>query len=51
MLPFARDQSLAVFDAHNEAAWPAQLLACLLGLLMAVLIIRPSPRRNRVVAG
>jgi len=50
MLPFTRDEFLAVFVAYNEAVWPAQLLAYPLGLLMAVLIIRPSSQRSQVVA-
>jgi hypothetical protein len=50
MLPFTRDQFLAVFVAYNEAAWPAQVLAFLLGLLMVALIIWPSRQRSRVVA-
>jgi len=49
-LPFTREQFLAVFVAYNEAVWPVQVLAYVLGLLMAVLIIRPSAQRNRVVA-
>ena len=50
MLPFTREQFLAVFVGYNEAVWPAQVLAYLMGLLMAALVIRPSPRRSRVVA-
>lgn len=50
MLPFTREQFLAVFVAYNEAVWPVQVLAYLLGLLMAVLIVRPSAQRSRVVA-
>ena len=50
MLPFTREQFLAVFAAYNETIWPAQVLAYLLGLLMVVLIIRPSARSSRWVA-
>jgi len=49
MLPFTREQFLAVFVAYNEAVWPVQVLAYLLGLLMAVLIIRLSAQGSRVV--
>ncbi len=50
MLPFTREQFLAVFVAYNEAVWPAQLLAYLLGLLLMLLVIRPSLQRSRLVA-
>ena len=49
-MPFTRDQFLAVFVAYNEAVWPAQVWAYLLGLLMAALIIWPSAQRSRLVA-
>ena len=50
MLPFTLDQFLAVFVTYNEAVWPAQVLAYLLGLLMVVFTIWPSNQRSRVVA-
>ena len=50
MVPFTREQFLAVFVTYNETVWPVQVLAYLLGLLMVVLIIRPSAQRSRVVA-
>ena len=50
MLPFTLDQFLAVFVTYNEAVWPAQVLAYLLGLLMVVFTIFPSNQRSRVVA-
>lgn len=50
MLPFTREQFLAVFVAYNEAVWPAQVLAYLLGLLMVIFITRPSAQRSRAVA-
>ncbi len=50
MLPFMREQFLAVFVAYNEAVWPVQIVAYLLGLVMVILIIRPSAQRSRVVA-
>lgn len=50
MLPFTREQFLAVFVGYNEAVWPVQVLAYLLGLLMAILIVLPSAQRSRVVA-
>jgi hypothetical protein len=50
MLPFTRDQFIAVFAAYNQAVWPVQLLAYLLGLVIVVLLLRPSPRRSRFIA-
>ncbi len=50
MLSFTREQFLAVFVAYNEAVWPVQVLAYLLGVMMVVLIIRPSAQLRRVVA-
>ena len=50
MLPFTREEFVAVFVAYNTAVWPAQVLAYLLGLLMVALIIWPSAQRSRVVA-
>lgn len=34
MLPFTREQFLAVFVGHNHALWPAQIAAALLGLVI-----------------
>ncbi len=50
MMPFTREQFLAVFVAYNDAVWPAQILAYLVGLLMAALIVWPSEQRSRVVS-
>lgn len=32
MLPFTREQFLGVFNDYNTAVWPAQVVACVLGL-------------------
>jgi Family of unknown function (DUF6064) len=40
MLPFSREQFLAVFVAHNHALWPAQLAAGLLGLVIVWTLCR-----------
>ena len=50
MLPFTREQFLAVFVAYNEAVWPVQVLAYLLGLVMMALVMRPSAQRSHVLA-
>lgn len=50
MLPFTREQFLAVFAAYNEAVWPVQVLAYLVGLAIVILVLRSSPRGDRLVA-
>lgn len=50
MLPFTREQFVAVFAEYNAGIWPAQILAYLLGLGMVALLLRPSPAASRVVA-
>jgi hypothetical protein len=49
VLPFTREQFVAVFSAYNDGVWPAQVLAYLLGLGMVVLVLRPSRAGNRVI--
>jgi len=48
-LPFTRAQFLALFAEYNEAVWPAQFLAVLLGIAMLGLVLRPSPRGDRLI--
>jgi hypothetical protein len=43
VLPFTREQFLEVFARYNEAIWPLQLVAALLGLAIVVVTVR-SPR-------
>ncbi len=49
MLPFTRDQFLAVFVQYNAGVWPAQIVAYVLGLAMVILLFVPSPGRNRII--
>jgi Family of unknown function (DUF6064) len=53
MLPFSREQFLAVFVAHNHALWPAQLAAALLGgVIVWTLCRRRLDRADRaLIAG
>ena len=45
MLPFTRDQFLAVFSDYNAALWPASLVAYFLaGLLVVAILIGSSSR-------
>ena len=50
MLPFTREQFLEVFARYNEAIWPMQAVAVLLGLAACVAVLRPGARRGRLVA-
>jgi hypothetical protein len=49
MLPFTRGQFFALFVVYNEAVWPAQIVALVLGLAMLAAVVRPSPQRSRFV--
>jgi len=50
VLPFTREQFVAVFVDYNHGVWPAQIVAYLLGLGIVVLLFRPSGTANRIVA-
>ena len=49
MLPFTREQFLAVFVGYNEAVWPVELLTAALGVATVVAVLRPFPSSNRLV--
>jgi hypothetical protein len=54
MLPFTREQFLAVFVVHTHALWPAQLAAALLGLAIVSALCRRSldgKDRSLIAAG
>jgi hypothetical protein len=51
LLPLTREQFLAVFADYNNAVWPVQIVAYLLGMVVLVAILRPSPLGHRFVAG
>ncbi|WP_198320841.1 DUF6064 family protein [Azohydromonas aeria] len=44
MLPFTHAQFVAVFDAYNRAAWPAQIGAYALGAALLWMVARPTTR-------
>jgi len=50
MLPFTRDQFLAIFVGYNGSIWPAQAAAYLLGLSGLALLLRPGPVTDRVIS-
>jgi hypothetical protein len=41
MLPFTREQFLAVFVVHNHALWPLHLAAALLGIATMWALLGP----------
>ena len=49
MLPFTRQQFLAVFADYNDAIWPVQIVAFVLGLLAVAGMLRGTVRRSRIV--
>lgn len=50
-MPFTREQFFATFVTYNEAIWPAQLLAYLLGLVAVALLFWRPPIADRAIAG
>ena len=51
MLPFTPEQFLAVFVNYNNAIWPIQIVAYLLGGIAVALLFRKTPEADRVIAG
>jgi hypothetical protein len=49
MLPFTHDAFVEVFRAYNEAIWPAQAGAYLLGAVAVLAALRPGPPSDRLV--
>lgn len=49
MLPFTREQFVAVFADYNSAVWPAQVVAYLVGLGMVVMLFRRSAASDRII--
>jgi hypothetical protein len=50
MLPFTREQFFAVFAGYNNAVWPAQVAAYVLGLGIVLPLVFRSAWRDRTVA-
>ena len=51
MLPFTPEQFTAVFVSYNNAIWPLQVGAYLLGVVAVALLFRPGRLFDRVIAG
>lgn len=49
MLPFSREQFIAIFADYNAGVWPAQVVAYLLGLCVVVLLVRPLSDGGRTL--
>lgn len=48
MLPFTREQFLEAFAAYNDAVWPLQPLAYVLGLIALVSLVQRSELNQRL---
>jgi hypothetical protein len=51
MLPFTREEFIAVFVDYNAAIWPAQIAAYLLGIAAVACLFRPSRASDWLIAG
>jgi hypothetical protein len=49
-LPFTVEQFLAVFQSYNEAIWPAQVVAYVLGALAVMLALRKTGAAGRIIS-
>jgi len=49
-IPFTVEQFFAVFRTYNEAIWPAQIIAYILGILALVLAIRKVNLSDRIIS-
>jgi len=50
-IPFTVEQFFEIFRNYNEAIWPAQVLAYVLGILALALAWRTSKISNRMIGG
>ena len=48
MLPFSYEQFMAVFVAYNQAIWPAQIVAVILGLAVVYVVWRPRKGSGKI---
>ena len=49
-IPFTVEQFFAVFRDYNEAIWPAQIIAYILGILALVLAVRKINLSDRIIS-
>jgi hypothetical protein len=50
-VPFTIEQFLGVFERYNQAIWPLQLVAYVLGLAAIWLVLQPTRHADRLIAG
>jgi hypothetical protein len=50
-LPFTRDQFMGMFAAYNQAIWPVQVLAYLLGVVAVAVVLKHWSRSDQAVGG
>ena len=51
MLPFTLEDLLEVFQTYNQAIWPMQIVAYVLGVVAVLLAIRKTGFSGRTIAG
>ncbi|HET7527386.1 MAG TPA: DUF6064 family protein [Burkholderiaceae bacterium] len=50
MLPFTRDEFMAVFNTYNSGVWPVQIVAYALGLAVVAALWRSTAAASRFIA-
>ena len=50
LLLFSPRVYFRMIELHNQALWPAQVLAVLLGLAAILFVVRPSAQRDRLIS-
>jgi hypothetical protein len=51
MLPFTLEDLLGIFATYNEAIWPMQIVAYVLGVVAVLLVLRKTTNSSRIIAG
>ena len=51
LLPFTRNEFIAVFTGYNTAIWPAQIITYLVGLGPVACLARPGRASDRLISG
>jgi hypothetical protein len=49
MLPFTREQFISLFASYNDAVWPVQILAYLVGIAMVAMLAHPSRKSDCII--
>lgn len=50
-LPFTIEQFLHVFEAYNQAIWPAQIVAYVLGIICVIFTFKQSRYAHKIISG